>query len=100
MEHQDAINYIREFLTTLHSNPDIYEDGTCNIIQALEEFAIPSLEKDIYKKPYLAISYAECYRTYYACPNCQEYIKYEYSFDKLDYEPERCTYCGQALDWD
>lgn len=47
MTKQDALDYIREHLTTLHSSPDIYEDGTCNIIQALEEQVIPILEREI-----------------------------------------------------
>lgn len=47
MTKQDALDYIREYLTTLHVNPNIYEDGTCNIISALEEHVIPMLEKEI-----------------------------------------------------
>ena len=100
MDHQDAINYINELLTVLHANPNIYEDGTCNFIEALDNFAIPALEKDIPKTVALIPSLAEYGRRYYGCPNCREYIKYEYSLDKQDYYPGRCPICGQALDWD
>lgn len=48
MTRQDALDYIREHLTKLYANPNMYEDGTCNVIQALEEHAIPRLEKPIH----------------------------------------------------
>lgn len=43
---QDAIDYIREHITTLHADPDIYENGICNVIWALEDVAIPLIEKE------------------------------------------------------
>lgn len=100
-DYQNAIDRIREHLTTLHANPDIYEDGTCNVIYALEAFAIPALEKQIYKEPVIKRSSAEYGREYYACPNpdCGEYIRYKYTLDERPL-PERCRFCGQALEWD
>ena len=47
MTKHEALDCLREHLTNLYSKPDIYEDGTCDLIGALEEFAIPMLEKDI-----------------------------------------------------
>ena len=47
MTEQEALDYVREHLTKLNANPDIYEDGTCNIIQALEEVVVPMLENSI-----------------------------------------------------
>ena len=97
---QDAIDNIRKHLTNLHANPNIYEDDIANVILALEEFAIPALEKQIYKpvetKHEFGLSYG---REYMACPNCGEYIRYKYTLEPLTY-PERCWFCGQALDWE
>lgn len=45
MTYRDALDYIREHLTTLNANPNIYEDGTCNVIHALEEKVVPILEE-------------------------------------------------------
>lgn len=47
MTNQKALDYVREHLTTLHANPNIYEDGTCNVIRALEEVVVPLLEFEI-----------------------------------------------------
>lgn len=47
MTKQYALDYIREHLTMLHANTNIYEDGTCNLIWALENLVIPMLERDI-----------------------------------------------------
>ena len=47
MTKHEALNCLRVHLTNLYSKPDIYGDGTCDLISALEEFAIPMLEKDI-----------------------------------------------------
>ena len=47
MTKQEALDCLRVHLTKLYSKSDIYEDGTCDLISALEEFAIPMLEKDI-----------------------------------------------------
>jgi hypothetical protein len=99
MEHQRAIELIREHLTILHSNPNIYEDGTNNVIYALEDFAIPALEKEIPKKVELYPCKSEWGRRYIGCPNCQEFFMYEYPYDKEIY-PARCDECGQALDWE
>ena len=47
MTKQDALDHIREHLTKLHANQNIYEDGMCDLILALEGFVVPMLEKDI-----------------------------------------------------
>lgn len=47
MTKQEALDYIREHLTTFHANPNIYEDGTHNVIHALEDIVVPMLEKEI-----------------------------------------------------
>ena len=100
MEHRMAIDRIREHLTTLHASPDIYEDGTCNLIYALEEFAIPALEKEIPKAVVTKREFGTSWgREYYACPNCDEYIRYVWALDPPTY-PDRCVFCGQSLDWE
>lgn len=45
MTKERALDIIRDHLTNLHSNPNVYEDGTCNIIYAIEEVVIPMLKK-------------------------------------------------------
>lgn len=47
MTEQQALDYVREHLTKLHDNPNIYADGTCNVISALEDVIIPKLEISI-----------------------------------------------------
>lgn len=47
MTEQEALDVMREHLTNLYAKSDIYEDGTHNIICALEEHVIPSLERKI-----------------------------------------------------
>lgn len=102
MDTQKAIDVIREYLTTLHNNPNIYEDGTCNIIHALEYYAIPLMERDIDKKPevYPCNNMADFGKAYIGCPNCQEFIKYKYDIYREEYYPYRCPECGQALKWE
>ena len=100
MTHQDAIDYIRWYLTKLHSNPDIYEDDTCNVITALEDFAIPALEMHIPKEVVMEREFQSLYgREYYACPYCGDFIRYRYSTGEPTY-PGHCEFCGQALDWE
>lgn len=48
MTNQEALDYIRKHLTSLHANPDIYEDGTYDVVTALEDVIIPMLETQIY----------------------------------------------------
>lgn len=100
-DYQNALDRIREHLTILHANPNIYEDGTCNVIQALEEFAIPALETQIPKKLIVKREFGSVYgREFYACPNpdCGEYVRYKYAHESVGY-PNRCEFCGQVLDW-
>ena len=47
MTNKEALDNVREHLTKLHANPDIYEDGTCTIICTLEEHIIPLLNYHI-----------------------------------------------------
>lgn len=47
MTKECALNLMQKHLTNLHSNPNVYEDGTCTIIYAIEEVVIPMLKKDI-----------------------------------------------------
>ena len=47
MTKHEALEYLRDHLMNLCLKPDIYGDGTCDVIYALEEFVIPMLEKDI-----------------------------------------------------
>ena len=102
MCYQMSIDYLREHLTTLHTDPNIYENGICNIITALEDFAIPAMEKEIPKKPLIKREFDTPYgREYYACPNndCGEYIQYLYTLERKP-NPCRCDFCGQVFDWD
>lgn len=45
MTPQEALDVLREHLTTLYANPRMYEDGTDKLVQALEAYAIPLLEE-------------------------------------------------------
>ena len=73
MTKQDALNYIREHLTALHTNPNIHEDGTCNLISALEDIVIPKLEKDIFRRKR---RYRECSKCdFNSCENRSCYRK-------------------------
>ena len=54
MTKQEALDHIREHLTTLDANPNAYEDGTCNIIAALDDYVIPMLEESIKQDRILA----------------------------------------------
>ena len=47
MTKECALNLMREHLTNLHSNPNIYEDGTRTVIYAMEAVIIPMLEKAV-----------------------------------------------------
>ncbi len=47
MTKERALDIIREHLTNLHSNADIYECGTCTVVYALEKVIVPMLEKEI-----------------------------------------------------
>ena len=50
MTKQEALDRIREhliFLGSLHNNPEEYEDGTYELMLALEDVVIPMLKKDI-----------------------------------------------------
>lgn len=44
MTPQEALDILREYLTTLYANPRMLGDETEKVIQALEEHAIPLLE--------------------------------------------------------
>lgn len=43
MTKQEALDYVREHLTALWANPNIYEDGSHHIISALENIVVPML---------------------------------------------------------
>lgn len=47
MTKECALDIIREHLTNLHSNADIYERGTCTVVYALEKIVVPMLENSI-----------------------------------------------------
>lgn len=50
MTKQEALDRIREHLTflgSLHNNPEDYEDGTYELMLALEDVVIPMLKKEI-----------------------------------------------------
>ncbi len=94
MEYQDAIDHIRELLTTLHANPNIYEDGTYNIIYVLEEFALSSLEKEISKEP--VREFTKGGAGHPVCPTCKDVIPFTFKQCHIIW----CPFCGQKLDWD
>ena len=102
MQYEDAITLIEEYLTDIHADPDIYENGKCNLIYALEEFAIPAMKKEICRDVVLKVSDKSQYgRQYYACPSCDDFIRWRYPYNthELEYEPDRCPFCGQNLNW-
>lgn len=47
MDKEQALDYLRVFVMKLYTNPDLYEDGDCNVLWALEDVVIPMLEKEI-----------------------------------------------------
>ncbi len=100
MEYSDAINLIKEYLTELWADPDIYENGKCNLIHALEDFAVPAMEKEIARD--VVVENAISRRQYYACPSCADFIKWKYVNElyESDRKPDRCPGCGQLLNWE
>jgi hypothetical protein len=100
MEFKDAIAIIKEHIVDIHADPEIYEDGSkVDILHALEEFAIPAMEKELDKNVVLTPSKVAIGREYYACPTCEEFIKWIYDIEQTYYEPDRCPWCGQTLNW-
>lgn len=97
MECNDAIELIREHITELRFNPDMYVNGEpkLDLVFALEDFVIPAMEKEIARDVVVEISVAEYGRRYYACPNCKDFLKWAFGSG----EPDRCPYCGQTLNW-
>jgi hypothetical protein len=47
MNKECALNLMREHLIKLQSNPNVYEDGMCTVIYAMEAVIIPMLEKAV-----------------------------------------------------
>lgn len=99
MEFRDAIELIKEHLSDIRCDAELYEKGIGGIIDALEDFAIPAMEKEIAKD--VVVENAISRRQYYACPTCEEFIKWRYANDiyDTDYKPSRCPWCGQSLNW-
>lgn len=46
MTKQETLDLVTEHLTKLYENPNIYQDGTHNLITALEKVVIPLLERE------------------------------------------------------
>lgn len=46
MTKQEVLDLVLEHLTKLYENPDIYQDGTYNLITALEKVVIPLLKRE------------------------------------------------------
>jgi rubrerythrin len=99
MECKDAIALIEEHIADIHADPDIYENGRCDLIYALEAFAIPAMKKEICRDVVLQNSSSNYARQFYACPTCWEYIRWRHDIHNGDYEPDRCPFCGQSLNW-
>lgn len=47
MTNQEALDYVREHLTDLYQDLDDFDDKKHNIIQALEEYVVPLLERQV-----------------------------------------------------
>lgn len=97
MKYREAISLIKEHLSEIRFDPETYENGETDLIDALEDFAIPAMEKEIAEDVVLETSISR--REYYACPNCTDFIKWRYDIHRSDYEPSRCPACGQILNW-
>ena len=99
MNIERAIDILKEHLAELHEDNDIYENGKCNVIYALEEVAIPAMEKEICKDVEIVGSNVNWGRKYFACPSCRDFIRWRHDVDKGDYQPPVCPSCGQNLNW-
>lgn len=75
---------------------NLAENAYINMCSAEEmKIAIEALEKQIPKKPLKQ----ECdfFDFNLVCPECKNYIVNVWN--KREYKPNYCHYCGQALDW-
>jgi rubrerythrin len=99
MEYRDAIDVIKEHLSDIRCDAELYEKGIGGISDALEEFAIPAMEKEIARD--VVVENAISRRQYYACPECAEFLRWRYINEKHEsiYHPGRCPWCGQTLNW-
>lgn len=67
------------------------------------EIAVEAMERQIPMKPMESVdTYSEnLYKLY--CPTCGKYIAYGNSrvgtLNRFKMSPDRCGYCGQAIDW-
>lgn len=90
MTNEEAVVFLKGYLDS-----EIYTNR-CN---EAHQIAISALEKEIEKTPIVKNEFDIPYgREFYACPNCEEYIRYKYTYDEPTY-PRRCKWCGQVLDW-
>ena len=83
-----------------HYNYGISHDFFSEPVTSYARLAVEALEKQVDKKPVVLREFGTTYgKEYYACPNCNEYIRYKYKLEEQTY-PCRCGDCGQSLDWD
>lgn len=97
MECRDAIELIRRHVYDLRGELNFIEFDKYGLIKALEDFAIPAMEKDICRD--VAVEVGISRREYYACPNCTDFIKWRFDANRDNYEPGICPSCGQSLKW-
>lgn len=75
---------------------NLAENAYINMCSAEEmKIAIEALEKQIPKKPLKQEFYFLDFRL--VCPECKKSIVNVWN--KAEYKPNYCHYCGQALDW-
>lgn len=92
MKPQEVINIIED--VTWNDNGRHYGK-----INTAREMAIEALEKQTPKKAVLASmdGFKPEYASTLICPTCSKPIVNVWN--KKDYKPKYCHYCGQALDW-
>ena len=90
MECREAIDILNELTIGQPSNDEL--------VRAIDDFAIPAMEKEIARDVELETGVAN--RQYYACPNCTDFIKWRHNLYTSDYMPDRCPGCGQTLNWE
>lgn len=92
MKPQEVINIIED--VTWNDNGRHYGK-----INTAREMAIEALEKQTPKKAVLVSmdGFKPEYASTLFCPTCSKQIVNVWN--KKDYKPKYCHYCGQALDW-
>lgn len=88
MTNENRIKKLKDLILT-----KVLEDNAPSNAEYIK-LAISALEYRIPKKPILI---GNDYDSALSCPNCKQAIINVWN--KKNYNPRYCHYCGQALDW-